>query len=274
MPAFAQYLLVTFGWTWSVWWFAVLSGGTSFEVPLSLLFVLGGIGPALGSAFVLRGTDRAYRREVVRRLCDPKRISGYWWLALAAVAIVPGLAGYLAAVAAGRPPIADTPVTFATAAFNVGFGLAAGAVEEPGWRGVALDRLRLRFAPAVAAFLIGIPWALWHLPLFFLEGTYQHALGFGSARFWLFNLFLVLLSVLYVWLCSGSRGSILIAILAHAGTNVVGSLTPQDTLSDCFRTVVTLCAVVVLVWHSRGELNVPGSDVVGVIRVPTDRLRR
>jgi membrane protease YdiL (CAAX protease family) len=184
-----------------------------------------------------------------------------WWLALAAVAGVPAFAGYLAAAAAGRAPIAETSITFGAVAFNVGFGLAAGAVEEPGWRGVALELLRIRSAPAVAAILIGIVWALWHLPLFFLEGTYQHALGFGSARFWLFNFFLLLLSVLYVWLCNGSRGSILIAILAHAGTNVAGSLIPQDTLSDVFRIVVTLFAVVVVVWLTRGNLNLHGNGV-------------
>jgi hypothetical protein len=148
MPALAQYLLVTFGWTWTVWWIAVFAGRASVEVPLSLLFVLGGLGPTVGSVFVIRSIDPAYRREFVRRLWDPKRISGFWWLALAAVAVVPALAGYLAAAAAGRPPIAETTVTFGAVAFNVGFGLAAGAVEEPGWRGVALDLLRIRIAPA------------------------------------------------------------------------------------------------------------------------------
>jgi uncharacterized protein len=261
MPSLTRYFLVTYGWTWSVWWTAVFAGRASLEVPLSLLFVLGGLGPAVGTASVVRSTDRAYRKEFVRRLWDPKRISGFWWLALAAVSVVPALAGYLAAAAAGRPPIAETTGTFGSVAFVVGFGLAAGAVEEPGWRGVALDVLQSRLAPAVAALLIGIPWAVWHLPLFFLEGTYQHALGFGSARFWLFNFFLLLLSVLYVWLCNGSRGSILIAILAHAGTNVAGSLIPQDTLSDAFRSVVTLLAVGAVVWRTRGRLNFHAGDL-------------
>lgn len=267
MPALAQYFLVTFGWTWTVWWIAVFAGRASVQVPSLPLFVLGGLGPTVGSVFVIRSIDPAHRREFVRRLWDPKRISGLWWLALAAVAVVPAFAGYLAAAAFGRAPIAETMITFGAVAFNVGFGLAAGAVEEPGWRGVALDFLQIRIAPAVAAILIGIPWALWHLPLFFLEGTYQHALGFGSARFWLFNFFLLLLSVLYVWLCNGSRGSILIAILAHAGTNVAGSLIPQDTVSDVFRIIVTLFAVVVVVWLTRGNLNIDG-NVVGRPPIP------
>ncbi|TVP45854.1 MAG: CPBP family intramembrane metalloprotease [Gemmatimonadales bacterium] len=255
MPALARYLLVTFGWTWTVWWIAVFAGRSQVDLPLSLLFVTGGLGPAVGTFFVVRTMDPAFRREFVRRLWDPRRISASWWLALAAVSVVPALAGYLAAAAAGHPPIATTAITPGAVAFTIGFGLAAGAVEEPGWRGLALDLLQIRISPALAAILVGIPWALWHLPLFFLEGTYQHALGLGSARFWMFNLFLLPLSVLYAWLCNGSRGSILIAILAHAGTNVAGSLIPQDTLSDAFRMIVTLLGVIVVVWLTRGDLG-------------------
>jgi uncharacterized protein len=258
MPALARYLGVTFGWTWTVWWVAVLAGRASVELPLSPLFALGGLGPLVGTVFVIRSMDPAYRREFLRRLWDPRRIPGPWWLALAAVAVLPALTGYLAATALGRPPLAETAVTFGAVAFTVGFALAAGAVEEPGWRGIALDLLQIRVSPALAAILVGVPWALWHLPLFFLEGTYQHALGFGSARFWMFNLFLLLLSVLYAWLSSGSRGSILIAILAHAGTNVAGSLIPQDALSDAFRMVVTLVAVFVVVGLTRGDLGLRG----------------
>jgi hypothetical protein len=51
MLSLAQYFLVTFGWTWTVWWTAVFAGRTSLEVPLSLLFMLGGLGPAVGSVF-------------------------------------------------------------------------------------------------------------------------------------------------------------------------------------------------------------------------------
>jgi len=178
--------------------------GTGQHLPQSLLFVLGGLGPLVGTLFVVRSMDPAYRRDFLRRLWDPRRIPGSRWLALAAVSVVPALAGYLAAVAAGRPPTAETAVTLGAVVFTIGFALAAGAVEEPGWRGVALDLLQVRVSPTLAAILIGIPWALWHLPLFFLEGTYQHALGFGSARFWMFSFFLLPLSVLYAWLCSAA----------------------------------------------------------------------
>ena len=51
-----------------------------------------------------------------------------------------------------------TPLLLAT------FVFAAG--EEIGWRGFALPRLLKRgISPLKAAFLFGVPWALFHLPL-------------------------------------------------------------------------------------------------------------
>jgi uncharacterized protein len=70
----------------------------------------------------------------------------------------------------------------------VAFALAAGFVEEPGWRGAAMDAWPIRGRAVWMALGIGVVWTFWHLPLHLVEGSYQHALGFGSARFWLTNL--------------------------------------------------------------------------------------
>ena len=40
--------------------------------------------------------------------------------------------------------------------------------EEPGWRGFALPRLQARHGPLAASFWLGLLWAGWHLPLWFI----------------------------------------------------------------------------------------------------------
>ncbi len=102
----------------------------------------------------------------------------------------------------------------------IALALLAGVAEEPGWRGVASDALQRRMPPAWTAVAIGAVWSLWHLPLAFIDGTYYQGLGFGSLAYGLTHLALVQLGVLYLWLANGAGGSILIAILAHAGFNV------------------------------------------------------
>jgi membrane protease YdiL (CAAX protease family) len=252
--ALAGYAIVTFAWTWTFWWGGVIAGALSIDVPVGLVVFLGGPGPLLGALFVLRRSAPSYRSGFLGRIVDPRRVPGAWWLATAAVAVLPALVGYLGSAAAGRAPAADLALSAGVIVFAVGFALAAGLVEEPGWRGVGHDVLQSRVKPAVGAVVVGALWMLWHLPLFFLEGTYQHALGVLTARFWAFNLALVLLSVLYAWLCNGSRGSILIAVIAHAGTNIAGSVIPQDALTDLIRTAALVVAAAAVIGLTRGDL--------------------
>lgn len=65
------------------------------------------------------------------------------------------------------------------------FWLFFGPVpEEPGWRGYALDGLQSRHSALVSSLIVGIVWLAWHLPLFFIEGTWQaEHLGVGTLFF-------------------------------------------------------------------------------------------
>lgn len=45
--------------------------------------------------------------------------------------------------------------------------------EEPGWRGYALAKLQSRYNALVASLILGVLWAVWHLPFFFIEGSAQ-----------------------------------------------------------------------------------------------------
>lgn len=81
--------------------------------------------------------------------------------------------------------------------FSTAIGGQAG--EEIGWRGYALPRLAARLGLARASILLGIIWACWHLPLFFIPG----ADTFGES----FPVYLLSVTALSVaWLgCMGIR---------------------------------------------------------------------
>lgn len=257
------YFVVTFAWTWSWWW----SAAALDPLPGPLMFAAGGLGPLVGAVWTVGQRDRAYRRDFVRRLWDPRGIGSAWWLALVAVAAGPAVLGAGVARVVGAAATAPS-YTFGTVVGVLGFAVAAGLVEEPGWRGAALDVWQARTRPVFAALWIGAFWALWHLPLYFIEGTYQQGLGFGSPRFWLTNLVLVGLAVLYVWLANGAGGSILVAILAHAGFNVAGELVPRSTTGDAVAFAIVALATVVVVAATRGDLSFAGARPPGR---PADR---
>jgi uncharacterized protein len=248
------YFVLTFAWTWSMWWGAV-AAELSFEQPLfQLLYLLGVLGPLVGAAWLVRGGSPDYRREFIRRVCDPRGIAARWWFAVAGVAAGPALVGAAAAAATGATGTSPDYSTALVGAVVV-FALVAGLAEEPGWRGAAADAWQARVHPIWAAIGIGALWALWHLPLYFIEGSYQYEVGFASVRFWLTSLALVQLSVLFLWLANGARGSILLAILAHAGFNVSGELVPGGAVRDVVAFSVLTAVTLTVIAMTRGWLR-------------------
>ncbi|MBI3836393.1 MAG: CPBP family intramembrane metalloprotease [Planctomycetia bacterium] len=88
------------------------------------------------------------------------------------------------------------------------------AGEEIGWRGYALPRLTDRFGLAPASIILGIIWASWHLPLFFILESDT----FGQS-FPLYLLQVTALSVAAAWLYWRTKGSLLLVMLMHAAVN-------------------------------------------------------
>jgi membrane protease YdiL (CAAX protease family) len=129
-------------------------------------------------------------------------------------------------------------------------GILAGLVEEPGWRGYALDRLQTLYLALVASLVLGVIWALWHLPLLFIEGTYQNLLGRGSWQFWLFFVAIVPGSVVSAWIYNNTSRSVLAVILLHSCGNAVSELLSLEGTEQVAAFVggLALAIVVTVMW--------------------------
>jgi uncharacterized protein len=107
--------------------------------------------------------------------------------------------------------------------------------EEPGWRGFALPRLQGAHGPLKGTLILTVFWTCWHLPDFLTS-----AQGGGPGvpvttllvNFVLFLLLVTSIAILFTWLYNHTGGSILLAVLAHAGVN-----TPQVALVPLFPAV-------------------------------------
>jgi membrane protease YdiL (CAAX protease family) len=80
--------------------------------------------------------------------------------------------------------------------------------EEIGWRGFALPKLQAALAPLAASIAIGVIWAVWHLPLFFMSGMPQY-----ESPFFAYTLYTIALSIVLTFLATHTAGSVVIATL-------------------------------------------------------------
>lgn len=104
------------------------------------------------------------------------------------------------------------PVFFLVGVFTNG--------EEIGWRGFALPRLQARHSALVASLVIGIVWALWHIPKFLTAGSAQ------NYSFSLYVVDTVAKAVLFTWVYNSTRSSLLTVTLLHAAMNTSAVFLP------------------------------------------------
>lgn len=86
--------------------------------------------------------------------------------------------------------------------------------EELGWRALLYPTFKLSYGWMGAALLVGVIWALWHAPLWFLNSPQ------AKIPFWAFAVNVVLLSILMSMIYNHSQGSILVIVLLHLTFNV------------------------------------------------------
>lgn len=123
--------------------------------------------------------------------------------------------------------------------------------EEIGWRGYALPRIQQTSSPTIAALVVGLAWALWHAPLFAIDGTVQQSVP-GVA----FAVQIITTSVIYTWLWNRTE-SLPLVIGFHGAFNTSVGLFP--ILPDTAGTDTPL-------WIALGLAMVIATALIGLTR--------
>lgn len=123
--------------------------------------------------------------------------------------------------------------------------------EEMGWRGIALPELNKIYSFNTSVIYSGIMWAIWHLPLFFIENTYQNQLGLFTLSFWNFMLSIIFISIIYGLIYFKTEGSILAVILFHYFGNLSGETFILTAQSETFTTVLRMVIALIILYYYR-----------------------
>lgn len=248
-----SFFAVATAWSWLFWLAAILLGLDVDTSAGGVLMLVGLLGPMVaGILFTYLTEDKAGRKDYWARIVAFRRIPLRWYLVIfllmpalnvLAALIDRGLGGVGATWGEATRQILTDP--FSLVMLFV-FAALAPFVEELGWRGYILDKLQQKRSALGAALLLGVVWSIWHLPLFFVAGTYQQGLGVGTMEFWLFLFGIVPLTVLFSWVYNNAGRVTLAAILLHSMVNFTGEIIAITPRADAILMGVLGVAAVVL----------------------------
>lgn len=226
------YTLLAYGLSWLVWAPAVLASAGIITAPLplelltALAILVGAFGPLVAAVTV---TGREQGRAGVRELLARAR---RWRIGLPALLLIAGLP--FAASAAARaldlltggtpPPFALSTPWALIPTFLFILLLGGPLQEEFGWRGYALPRLQARWGALGASLILGVAWALWHLPFWLMAGA-----GMEGTPLPVYLLYTIGLTGVMTWLHNATGGSLFAAILMHTTANFVSNVLPTHS---------------------------------------------
>jgi membrane protease YdiL (CAAX protease family) len=233
----------TFMVSWSYWVPDALAGGHWSHFS-------GLVGPAV-AALAVNAVCGSPDLHVLRDRTTRWRVAPRWY----AAALAPLLLG--AAVIAGAAFVGDAPSVAELSRMKgvPELGWVAVAVivlvidgfgEEIGWRGFAWPRLRETRSMVRAAALLTIPWALWHVPLVWIDSGLHN---FAPVAFPGFVLSLFAGCVVLGWLFD-KTGSVAVVALWHTMLNMATAPEGATTAAAVVSMIVIVFAVVI-VQHDR-----------------------
>lgn len=225
-----KFFLLTYLISWLLWFPAVLGREDIFPSNYShLLVVLGGFVPSLvGLGLTFLYNNKISGLKALGRRALQVRFAPKWYLfilltmpsitfiSLLLVNITEdlGFESLLLPLLSKQPWLIIPLLLF--------FIVAQGPLgEEFGWRGYALEKLFLKWNPFVASNVLGLIWAVWHWPLFYIPGTIQNTIaGQGIILIFLaYIIYTIMLSILTTVVYLKTNRSLFSVLLFHAMAN-------------------------------------------------------
>lgn len=238
------FFLLTYLISWS-WWVPLALRGEVVRAGAGWPTHLPGLaGPAVAAVLITAILDGR------RGLCDLGlravrwRVGWRWWVVVAATFGLAALGAVQALVTGDDvPSLADfTRYTGVGSISPVGVVVMVlvinGLGEETGWRGFAVERLIREHDLRWTALLVGLGWAGWHLPFFWLVDTFR---SFGPLALGWFVSLLAASVVLADMYCTG-RHSVLLVAAWHTAFNFTSATEATGAV------VGTVMSVAVISW--------------------------
>ena len=225
MTSLFAFFVLTYLVSWTLFTIALAASGGSapgLATPAGMIFLAGVFGPAIAAVILAAWADgRAGVRALLRSIVDLRPGARWYVFAAGYMAAVKLTAALFHRILAGTwPPLGPESVIIMVLGLVVSTPIQAG--EEIGWRGYALPRLAAYVGLGPASIILGVIWACWHLPIYFVPGAET-----ASQSFAIYTVSVTAISVAMAWLYWRTNGSLLLTMLMHAAINNTKDIVPS-----------------------------------------------
>lgn len=231
MRSLVKFFSLTFIVSWILWIAsaAVLRRASpqssGLQAVSGFLYLLGVFAPAIVAlALTAQANGRAGRLALLNRTLKWSVGVRWYVFAVAYMVAIKLTSALVLRIATGAWPTFGQESLFIIAVATV-FSTPVQSGEEIGWRGFALPRLSTLMGLSNASIVLGIIWACWHLPFFFISGTDKTGQSFP-----IYLLMVIAISVAMAWLYWRTNRSLLLTMLMHAAINNTKDIVPSAVL--------------------------------------------
>lgn len=225
-----RFFVVTFLWSWLLWMPFVLGGVGIWEWNESLrrslsmpAILLGAFGPGIGALYSIRTLQgKSAVKPFLKSFLSIKFGWKVWLIILGVLGTANFLAWYLPGLWGYERLPMYLPNIYVFPFFWLLMIIFGGGQEEIGWRGYIMPHLESRFGLWIGNTILGVIWAFWHIPLWFIPGTFQTFMPFPA-----FLIGCIGLSFFLSWVVKASNNNPMSALVAHGTSNAFMSVFPS-----------------------------------------------
>ena len=253
-----RFFLITFLITWISWFIAAYFSYQKGKEGIQLLFMIPGLfAPFVAVLIMMSGAkNKALRKDFWDRLSLRKIKLRYF----PAILLIMPFALFLATALSllfGQSAnqfllSSEFEIMNGSVLLNLLILFLAPTLEELGWRGYGVDSLRSKSTLFKTTMLFALLWALWHLPLFFINGYYQHEL-WDMSIVYVINFFAQVLvaTILMNWMYYKNNRSITAGILFHFMFNLFSVLFQTEQFTKCLITIILFVISIVIILRNK-----------------------
>ena len=246
-----RFYIITFATTWFFWLFAILfnDGLTN-----TLGMVLGGLCPAtVAIVTVFTSKSDKLKKDFKRKIFNFWKLKPLYIIAAILIFSAIVASSILLSTLFGESldqfsltkDFSFTGVGIMSAFSTI---LLAAILEEVGWRGYGEDAIAEYHSWFKESIIFGFVWAAWHLPLFWIPGTYHYEIREMNVLYMVnFLVSVAPMGFITTWVYVKNGRSMLSSIIFHLFINFMQEKIAMTQTTKCVETIAVVVAATIIV---------------------------